>query len=156
MYRVSKQLLRIKHFVKKFPWKRIFAIGLPFIFGVSIGWCFTYFSMRNDKYVPPRYRKNETPISKLSPEDIQKRPTEGLDKTYNRLKEKVKRGIENKELTAQQADLIYKKQKEVYKYRKSLKLGSKDDQKKLAAKRAEWRKWVQENKLPTIYFTGLM
>lgn len=153
---VKKLSSTVKQLIKKLSLKRIFYGGLLLILGISIGWCATFFSMRNDKNTTIQYSKNKPSAIQMSPEEIKKRTSEGLDKTYDKLKERVKTDLERKELPKEQAETIYKKQKEAYEYRKGLKLESSEDQQNFAQKRAEWRKWIQENKMSPKYFSGLL
>ena len=156
MEKIKKLLSRIKHFFKKMPWKRIAAIGIPFVVGVALGWSVTYFSMRNDKVKTIRREDGKPSVAEISPEQRQKRTLEQLDRSYDRAKERVKTDQDAKTITKDQADTIYKKQKEIYEYRKGVKQDSAEDQKKLTEKRTEWRNWLKENNLSVKYFSGLI
>lgn len=156
MEKIKKLLSRIKHLLKKMPWKRIVAVAVPFALGIALGWSVTYFSMRNDKAKPVRRDDGKPSASEISPEQRQKRTLEQLDRSYDRAKERVKTDQDAKTITKDQADAIYKKQKEIYEYRKEVKQDSAEDQKKLTEKRTEWRNWLKENNLSVKYFSGLI
>lgn len=156
MQKVKKILSRLKHFLKKLPWKRIVAIAVPFALGIALGWSVTYFSMRNDKPKTMRSSDGKSSMSDISPEQRQNSLSEQLDRSYQRAKERVKTDQDAKTITKEQAEKITKKQTEIYEYRKQVKQDSEDDRKKLTEKRTEWRNWLKENNLSIKYFSGLM
>lgn len=74
-----------------------------------------------------------------------------------KLKERIKSGVESKNITKEQSDMLLKKLDEVDKFNKSLLSKSTQEQSSLVLdKRKELREWASSNKIPLSYVATMV
>jgi len=96
--------------------------------------------------------KTTTPwVNSQATSQAGKDPEDQLEDNYKQAQELVKKDLERKAITQEQADKINAKLTEAYEYAKNVDQTSQQAKEEFNDKKREWRQWARDNDVSTRY-----